>query len=61
MIFIAIDKKQSRKKRKQGKSPKRDHQHDKQVASAKTTSSNAPKSGQKKAKSKELEYNRTGA
>ncbi len=49
-----MNNKDSRKKRKQGKSPERDHQYDKQVGSA-------TRSGQKKAKLKKSEYNRTGA
>ncbi len=61
LFFIAMDMKQSRKKRKQGKSLKRDHQHDKQVATATTTSSKASKSGQKKAKLKKSGNYRTGA
>ncbi len=51
-FFIAMDTKQSRKKRKQGKSPETDHQNDKQVATATTTRSKASKSGQKKSKLK---------
>ncbi len=47
--------KQSWKKRKQGKSPKRDHQYDKQVATATTTSSKASKSCQKKENSRNWE------
>ncbi len=57
---MAIDKKKSTKKRKQSKSPKRDHPRDEQVASATRTSSIASKSWQKKVKSKKLENNRTG-
>ncbi len=56
-----MNNKESRKKRKQGKSPERDHQYDKQVGSATRTYSNVSKSGQKMAKLKKLEYNRTGA
>ncbi len=55
-----MNNKESRKKRKQGKSPERDRQYDKQVGSATRMYTNASKSGQKKAKLKKSEYNRTG-
>ncbi len=56
-----MNNKESRKKRKQGKSPERDHQYDKQVGSATRTYSNVSKSEQKKEKLKKSECNRTGA
>ncbi len=56
-----MNNKESRKKRKQGKSPEKDHKYDKQVGSATRTYSNVSKSVQKKAKLKKLEYNMTGA
>ncbi len=59
-FFIAMNNKESRKKRKQGKSPERDHQYDKQVESATRMYSNVSKSGQKKVKLKKSEHNRTG-
>ncbi len=59
-FFIAMDKKQARKKRKQDKSPEKNHQHDDKVASATRMSSIVSKSGQKKAKSKKLEKKMTG-
>ncbi len=46
-FFIASDTKQSRKKRKPGKSPERDLENDKQVTTATRNSSIASKSGQK--------------
>ncbi len=42
-----MDTKQSRKKRKQGKSPEKDLQNDKQVATTTRISSNASKPGKK--------------
>ncbi len=43
-----MDTKQSTKKRKQGKSPEKDHQNEEQVVTATRNSSNASKPGQKK-------------
>ncbi len=56
-----MDTKQSRKKRKQGKSPEKDHQYDKQVATATTKCSKASKSGPIKAKLKKPENNSSSA
>ncbi len=55
-----MDTKQSRKKRKPGKSPEKDLQNDEQVATAARNSSNASKPGQKKAKLKKSGNKSTG-
>ncbi len=54
-FFIASDTKQSRKKRKPGKSPEKDLENDEQVTTATINSSIASKSGQKKQSSRNLE------
>ncbi len=54
-FFIASNTKQSKKKRKPGKSPEKERKNDKEVASASRNSSIASKTGPKKQNSRHQE------